>query len=189
MSRPRQLAALLIAAATVCGAAGWGCQPGANAPLTPPGVTLASLTVTSASFPTNGTIPVDYTCDGADKAPQLTWSAPPRGTRTFAVIADDPDAPSGTFTHWLLFNIDGEARALPGGEDPSGKAVAGTNGFARVGYAGPCPPKMLLHHYYFRLFALDAPLNLTPGASRDAIESAMQGHVLGEGTLMGTFSH
>jgi len=178
-----------VAVMVSCAACG-GCKAGGAIPSPPPGVTIAALTVTSDSFPTNGAIPVDYTCDGADKAPQLTWSAPPPGTRSFAIIADDPDAPGGTFTHWVVFDIGPDVRALPeAAESASVGASNGANGFKRPGYGGPCPPKMELHRYYFRVFALDGPMNLKPGASREGLEAAMQGHVLAEGAVMGTFSH
>ncbi len=151
---------------------------------------MGSIAVTSASFPSNGAIPVDYTCDGADKSPQLTFSAPPEGTQSFAIIADDPDAPGGTFTHWLAYDIRADVLGLPEQADPSVfGGASGTNDFHRSGYAGPCPPKMELHHYYFRVFALNARLGIVPGASRGALDSAMSGRVLAEGALVGTFSH
>jgi Raf kinase inhibitor-like YbhB/YbcL family protein len=156
----------------------------------PPGKTLERLTVTSKSFPTNGAIPVDYTCDGADKSPQLTWSAPPAGTKAYAVIVDDPDAPGGDFIHWVAFNMKGDISSLPEAVDVTTLGgVSGTNGFNRTGYAGPCPPKMELHDYSFHVFALDAPVAAQPGASVDELENAMSGHVLGEGVLVGNFSH
>lgn len=157
---------------------------------TPAGVTLEKLTVTSKAFPSNGPIPVDYTCDGADKSPPLTWSAPPAGTHAFAIIADDPDAPGGDFTHWVAFNISSDVLALGEGADPSefGGAV-GINGFNRPGYSGPCPPRQEQHRYVFRVFALNAPIDAEPGSTRDVVEGAMHGHVLAEGALVGTFSH
>jgi len=153
-------------------------------------VTLSSLTVTSKSFPSGGTVPVDYTCDGADRSPQLTWSAPPPGTKSLAIVTDDPDAPGGDFTHWIVFDLRPDALAIPEGGDPTELGgVLGLNGFNRIGYSGPCPPRMEIHHYFFRVFALDAPLSAKPGANRDTIDAAMSSHVLAEGALMGTFSH
>jgi Raf kinase inhibitor-like YbhB/YbcL family protein len=173
-----------------CGTSCSGCRSG-GAQLAPaPGVTLGSLTVTSTSFPSNGGIPVDYTCDGADKSPQLTLSAPPAGTQSLAIVADDPDAPGGTFTHWIAYNLQADLRTFPEGADPlSAGAAVGTNDFNRVGYAGPCPPKRELHHYYFRVFALNALLDLKPNVMRDGFDAAMSGHVLAEGALIGVFSH
>jgi Raf kinase inhibitor-like YbhB/YbcL family protein len=166
------------------------CKSAGAQPSTPPGVALASLTVTSKSFPSGGTVPVDYTCDGVDRSPQLTWSAPPAGTKSLAIVVDDPDAPSGDFTHWIVFDIRPDVLALPEGSEPAELGgVVGLNGFNRIAYSGPCPPRMELHHYFFRVFALDAPLAAKPGANRDAIDAAMNSHVLAEGALMGTFSH
>jgi Raf kinase inhibitor-like YbhB/YbcL family protein len=174
----------------VIAAAGAGCKSGGAQPSPPPGVTLASLTVTSKSFPSGGAIPVDYTCDGADKSPQLTWSAPPAGTKSLTVLVDDPDAPGGDFTHWIVFNLRPDTLSVPEAADPTELGgVVGTNGFNRVQYSGPCPPRMELHHYYFRVFALDATLGVTSGAAREAVDAAMSGHVLAEGALVGTFSH
>jgi Raf kinase inhibitor-like YbhB/YbcL family protein len=151
---------------------------------------VESLTVTSKSFASNGTIPVDYTCDGIDKSPPLTWSAPPAGTRSLAVVVDDPDAPGGDFTHWLVFGLRPDSLAIGEAVDPAALgAFSGMNGFNRIGYSGPCPPRMELHHYYFNVFALDSPLEAKPGAARDIVDSAMAGHVLAKGTLVGTFAH
>jgi Raf kinase inhibitor-like YbhB/YbcL family protein len=172
-------------------AAAVGCQPSAGTQAAaPPGVTMQKLTVTSKSFPSHGPIPVDYTCDGADKSPQLTWSAAPAGTKAFALIVDDPDAPGGDFIHWVAFNLRGDATSLPESADVAELGgTSGTNGFKRPGYNGPCPPKMELHAYAFRIFALDAPLTLGADATADQLQAAMNGHVLGSGTLFGTFSH
>lgn len=146
--------------------------------------------MTSSAFAEGGSIPVDFTCDGADQSPPLTWSAVPSGTRSIAVIAEDPDAPGGTFTHWTLFDVRPDVAALPQGADANGfGGASGMNDFQRVGYSGPCPPKTELHHYAFRVFALDAPVRATAGAARARVESAMNGHVIGEGALTGTFSH
>jgi Raf kinase inhibitor-like YbhB/YbcL family protein len=148
------------------------------------------LTVTSRSFPSSGTIPVDNTCDGADKSPQLTWSAPPADTRAYAILVDDPDAPGGDFTHWVAFDLKPDLLAIPEGADPADLGGSnGQNGFDRIGYAGPCPPKGEIHRYFFHVFALNGPLKVRPGATRDAVEKAMSGRVLAEGALIGTFSH
>jgi Raf kinase inhibitor-like YbhB/YbcL family protein len=180
------LAVLLVC--TAC----HGCnKSGGSASLAaPPGVTPSTLTITSRSFPSGGTIPIDFTCDGADRSPQLTWSAPPRGTQSFAIIASDPDAQSGDFTHWVAFNLPGDTLSLPESADLAAiGAAAGLNDFKQAAYGGPCPPKYEIHHYAFRVFALDTRIDVPPGSSRESVESAMNGHVLGHGTLVGTFSH
>jgi Raf kinase inhibitor-like YbhB/YbcL family protein len=169
-----------------------GCKSGpALVPSPPPGVTLATLTVTSKSFPVNGPIPIDHSCDGADRSPQLTWSAPPAGTKSFAIVVDDPDAQgSAPFTHWIAFDVGGDVLALPEGADLATLgASAGTNDFKRPGWGGPCPPKMEIHHYHFRVYALDTRLTIAEEVTRGTIDAALNGHVLAEGTLVGTFSH
>ena len=160
-------------------------------PSPPPGVTAGSLTVTSKSFPVNGPIPIDHSCDGADRSPQLTWSAPPAGTKSFAIVVDDPDAQgSSAFTHFIAYNIGGDVLALPDGADLAKMgAGVGTNDFKRLGWGGPCPPKMEIHHYHFRVYALDTTLSFNEDVSREKIDAALNGHVLAEGTLIGTFSH
>ena len=136
-----------------------GCGAGTEA-LAPAGKTMETIAVTSRSFPSGGRIPVDYTCDGANRSPGLTWSAPPAGTQTFAIIVEDPEAPGGTFTHWIAYELGADARSLPEGVDlASAGGAAGLNDFKRPGYAGPCPPQFEVHHYSFRVFALDAHLN------------------------------
>ena len=158
--------------------------------LAPPGTTMETLAVTSRSFPSNGDIPVDYTCDGADRSPQLTWSAPPPGTKSFAVVVEDPDASSGSFTQWIAYNISADTRALPEAADPATLGGAsGLNDFKRPGYGGPCPPQLEIHHYAFRVFALNAQLDAGAEPNRDAMDAAMSGHVLAVGTLVGSFSH
>jgi Raf kinase inhibitor-like YbhB/YbcL family protein len=180
-----------IAMLIACSSSGCsGCRSSGALPSPPPGVTLSSLTVTSDSFPANGAIPVDFTCDGANKSPQLTFSAPPAGTKAFAIVADDPDAPGGTFTHWIVFNVPGDVRALPEAADPAAMGGAvGTNDFNRTGYAGPCPPRGEIHHYYFRVYGLTGAIDVPAGATRGAVDSAMSGRVLAEGALVGVFSH
>jgi hypothetical protein len=156
----------------------------------PPGITIQRLAVTSKSFAYDGAIPVDYTCDGADKSPQLTFSTPPRGTLSLAVVAEDVDAMSGTFTQWTLYDIRPDILALEEGVDPASVgANSGTNDFHRPGYGGPCPPRMEIHRYAFRVFALNAPVKLAPEASRSEVDAAMSGHVLARGVLVGEFSH
>jgi Raf kinase inhibitor-like YbhB/YbcL family protein len=156
----------------------------------PPGVAIQRLAVTSKSFGSNGAIPVDYTCDGAERSPQLTWSAAPSGTKSFAIVALDPDSVGGEFIHWIAFNVRGDATSLPEGADISELGgLSGTNGFNRVGYSGPCPPKFELHTYAFRVYALDGLVPPRSGVTIDDLHEIMSGHVLAEGTLLGTFSH
>ncbi|HEY6460259.1 MAG TPA: YbhB/YbcL family Raf kinase inhibitor-like protein, partial [Polyangiaceae bacterium] len=151
----------------------------ASHPSSVPGTTLASISVTSRAFANGGAIPVDYSCDGTGKSPPLTWSAPPEGTKTMAIILDDPDAPGGTFTHWIAFNIPAATVSLPEGADIAALGGAeGDNGFDRPGYGGPCPPRREMHRYYFHVYALDKQLTARPGASRDEVDAAMQHAVL-----------
>ena len=149
------------------------------------------FSVTTKAFAPGGDIPRQYTCDGQDASPALEWSGVPAGTKSFALIADDPDAPAGTWTHWVLFDLPASADNLPESvpktADLPGGGHQGRNDFGRVGYGGPCPPPGSPHRYFFKLYALDAPLNLKGGASRADVEKAMKGHVLGEAQVMGKF--
>ena len=152
-----------------------------------------ALTLTTGAFTAGGGIPSKYTCDGADVSPALAWSGAPPGTAAFALIADDPDAPAGTWVHWVLFNLPGTLTALPEGvaktEAPAdlGGALQGRNDFRRIGYGGPCPPAGKTHRYFFKLYALDAMLDLPSGANKQKLLSAMQDHILAQAELMGTF--
>jgi Raf kinase inhibitor-like YbhB/YbcL family protein len=173
----------------ICVAASTGCQSSAH-PTAPPGRTIGSLTVTSTAFTANGPIPVDFTCDGADRSPPLTWSAAPSGTQSIAIVVDDPDAPGGDFVHWVAFNLPASNISLPEGADAASVGgVSGANGFGRSGYGGPCPPRHEAHRYRFRVRALNALLTAPAGSSRDAVEAAMNGHVLADGLLVGVFEH
>jgi Raf kinase inhibitor-like YbhB/YbcL family protein len=142
------------------------------------------LTLTSPAFSEGNPIPSEYTCDADDIAPILHIKGAPEGTQSFALIMDDPDAPRpGGFLHWVLFNIPGDASQI----GPTGSiGVNGQNGWGREGYGGPCPPSGE-HRYYFRLYALDMMLGLSAGATKDEVEQAMQGHILGEAQLMGRY--
>jgi Raf kinase inhibitor-like YbhB/YbcL family protein len=145
----------------------------------------------SSSFHEGETIPKTYTDDGADRSPPLSWTNPPDGTASFALICDDPDAPRGTWVHWVLFNVPGEVRALaehcPAESPLPNGARQGTNSFGELGYRGPAPPPGKRHRYYFTLFALDQKVDLTSGATKDRLLAAMQGHVLAETQLMATY--
>jgi hypothetical protein len=147
-------------------------------------VLAVSFGLTSPAFGPGQTIPVEYTCDGLNVSPALVWTAPPAGTRSFALIMDDPDAPGGTFTHWTAWNISPKARGLKRGARPPRE---GTTSFLRSGYGGPCPPPGAPHRYVFKLYALRQMLALPPGASRPALERALRGKVLKRATLVGLY--
>ena len=149
-----------------------------------------SFVVKSGSFTEGGTIPQRYTCDGADVSPGLTWAGAPEGTQSLALIADDPDAPVGTWTHWIIWNIPpGNAlpEAMPKTDTLIDGSRQGRNDFKRIGYGGPCPPPGKAHRYFFRLYALNAKLDLKAGASRADLEHAMKGRVLAQAELMGKY--
>lgn len=146
-----------------------------------------SFQMQSNAFAHEGEIPVRYTCDGEDISPPLFWEDPPDGTQAFALIMDDPDAPGGAFTHWVYFDIPGEARSLPEAIS-SGTGVNGTNSFGEAGYSGPCPPQGEQHGYVFTLTALDGTLDLPSGALKDDVVAAMQGRALGDARLIGAYS-
>jgi Raf kinase inhibitor-like YbhB/YbcL family protein len=150
-----------------------------------------SFALKTTAFAVSGEISKKYTCDGADVSPALNWTDAPAGTQSFALIADDPDAPVGTWTHWSIWNIPAKATALPEdvpkvGESGDG-ARQGKNDFQRIGYGGPCPPAGKPHRYFFKLYALDAMLDVKAGASRKELERAMKGHVLSQTELMGKY--
>lgn len=143
--------------------------------------------LTSTAFQEGQTIPKQYTGDGRNTAPPLKWTEPPGGTRSFALICEDPDAPRGTFTHWIAFNLPVEQRELSEGGTLSGGASLGANDFGNVGYGGPAPPPGKPHRYFFKLYALDNALDLPAGAKREDLLAAMKGHILAEAQLMGTY--
>jgi len=149
-----------------------------------------SMKLTSTAFSESASIPVKYTCRGDDVSPSLSWTEPPAGTRSFALIMDDPDAPMGTWVHWILFNLPGAARGLPEGvpTTPSLKdgSVQGLSSAHSTGYHGPCPPSGT-HRYYFKLYALDITLALDSTANKEALLEAMEGHILAQTELIGTF--
>ena len=150
------------------------------------------FTLSSSSFNDGAAIPITHTCDGADLSPPLAWSGQPTGTRSFALIADDPDAPGGSWVHWVLYNLPASVSHLP--ENVAkvesldlGGARQGRNDFRRPGYGGPCPPPGPAHRYVFTLYALDAPLTPKANAQKRDVEAAMQGHVLATAQLVGTY--
>jgi Raf kinase inhibitor-like YbhB/YbcL family protein len=149
------------------------------------------LKLTIAGFDDGGEIPVTFTCDGQDKSPPLEWSDAPAGTQSFALIVDDPDAPRATWVHWLIYQVPSTQHRLDEGvpavrELPTG-ARQGQNDFRKIGYGGPCPPRGPVHRYYFRLYALDAKLDLRAGVKRGELERAMTGHILAQAEVMGRY--
>lgn len=150
-----------------------------------------SFTLTSSAFKEGDRIPAKYTCEGADVSPPLHWSVPPAGTRSYVVIADDPDAPVGIWVHWVIYNLPLDLRGLSEGIPTTERvldgALQGLNDFKRVGYGGPCPPPGTPHRYVFKLYALDRMLDLKPRATKTQVLEACQGHVLAEARLMGRY--
>lgn len=149
-----------------------------------------SLALYSPAFPHGQAIPSRYSCDGEDLSPPLSWTGVPPTTETFALIMDDPDAPKGTWIHWVLYNIPAKQVGLPEGQPreatlPDG-SIQGGNSWSRLGYGGPCPPSGT-HRYYFKLYALDVKVTLPPGATKDQLLAAMKGHIVAETSLMGTY--
>ena len=157
----------------------------------PGGGPKGALKLTSSAFQAETTIPKKHTCDGQDFSPPLAWSDPPPGTKAFALILDDPDAPGGTWVHWVLYDLPGDARNLPENVPKTSElangARQGRNDFPRIGYGGPCPPHGPAHRYVFKLYALDGTLGLQPGLTKARVEKAMEGHVLGQTQLIGRY--
>jgi Raf kinase inhibitor-like YbhB/YbcL family protein len=176
--------ALFLALFSLLGAAGCSSRQKESAPM--------SLDLTSPDFPSGGTIPKQFTCEGSDVSPALQWKAPPSGTQSFTLITDDPDAPVGTWVHWVLFDLPPTLRSLPQNfpKDPqaSDGSRQGSNDFDKVGYNGPCPPAGKPHRYFFKLYALDTKLDLKGGATKKDVERSMQGHILSRGEYMGRYS-
>jgi hypothetical protein len=145
----------------------------------------AKMKITSSAFQEGANIPSKFSCDGADTSPPLQIADIPSGAKSLVLIVDDPDAPSGVFTHWTAWNISPQMRTIAEGSPPNG--VQGTNDFGKSGYGGPCPPSGT-HRYYFKIFALDRELDLRSGARRGQLDAAVKGHVIAQGELMGRYS-
>ena len=168
-----------------------------NAQQTHPGTSAtspmaaASIPVHSSAFESNQSIPVRYTCQGDNISPALSWGAAPSGAKSFALLCEDPDAPRGTFIHWVMYNIPptetGLVENVPQLATLPNGAKQGMNGAGKIGYKGPCPPTGKPHRYYFRLYAVGEMLNLSGDVTRDLLMAAIQGHVVGMGELMGTY--
>ena len=152
-----------------------------------------SFKLTSDAFAHGQSIPAKYSCNGKNISPALTWNEPPAGTQSFALIMDDPDAPGRTWVHWVLFNIPADKRALQEDLPIKGKNVepnaiyVGKNSWGDIGYGGPCPPGGT-HRYFFKFYALDTLISLLPGATKEQLLKEMDGHILAQAELMGTFS-
>jgi hypothetical protein len=194
----------LLAALMLCGSACDTAQadreaPPSNAPDKQPRALVddegstndkAPLEVKSSTFEAGEAIPKKHTCDGDDVSPPLSWTGAPAETRSLALVAEDPDAPSGTFVHWLVHGLGPGVRGLEANASKKGlpgNAHQGRNDFGQLAWRGPCPPKGPAHRYVFRVFALDAPISLPTGAERSALDSAMEGHIIGQGELMGRY--
>lgn len=148
------------------------------------------IKLTSTAFKEGEPIPRQYTCNGVNVSPPLEWSGVPKSARTLVIIADDPDAPSGTWVHWVLYNLPadniGMVENLPATDELRAGGFQGKNDFGKTGYGGPCPPSGT-HRYFFKIYALDSELPLKAGATKAEVEKAMEGHVVAQGQLMGTY--
>ena len=147
----------------------------------------SSISVTAPAFQAGGDIPAKFTCNGANVNPELKISGVPNQATSLVLIVDDPDAPHGLFTHWIVWNIDLKMTDVAENSAPAG-GIQGTNDFGKRNYGGPCPPSGT-HRYFFKIFALDTKLELKPSARRAELDAAMKGHVLAQGELMGRYSH
>lgn len=178
---------LLFAGALFCGLLPSGCS---GEPQSSTGKTM-TIPITSTAFSEGKTIPKKYTCSGENVSPPLAWTTPPAGTKSMALICDDPDAPVGTWVHWVIYDLPPDTVTLGENASKSGAlpdgAKQGVNDFKKSGYGGPCPPPGKPHRYFFKLYALDAVLNLPAGATKSDLLKAMNGHVLAGGQLMGIF--
>jgi Raf kinase inhibitor-like YbhB/YbcL family protein len=150
-----------------------------------------ALQLSSKAFLDGQTIPKKFTCSGQDASPELAWSEAPSGTKSLALIADDPDAPAGVWVHWVIYDLPAETRDLqegmPKDRELRSGARQGKNDFGKIGYNGPCPPSGPAHRYFFKLYALREKTGLKAGASKDELERAMKGNILGQATLTGKF--
>ncbi len=187
--------ALVVVILGVAWTASAGCGGGRNNVTPTPsggmGGQTMTISMTSPAFAAGESIPQKYTCDGDNTSPALQWEQPPAGTESLALVVDDPDAPSGTFVHWVYYDVPASARGLPENvptdERPSPGGTQGKNGGGKTGYTGPCPPSGT-HRYFFKLYALDTRLDAAPGLTKDQLLQAMQGHILAQAELIGLYS-
>ncbi len=185
-------AALLVGTLLVNGCSVVPFRAPSASPAPPEGTEPSTLELTSTAFSQGAEIPEKYTCDGVDVSPPLSWRSPPEGTESLALIMDDPDAPMGTWVHWVVYDIPADRGSLsegvPADEPLSDGSLQGKNGWQRDGYGGPCPPSGSSHRYVFTLYALDTELGLEAGATKGSVLDAMDGHVLAQGELIGTYT-
>lgn len=164
---------------------------GGSAATTDQGPSLEGFNIRAEAFNPGTDIPRKFSCQGSDTSPALVWTDPPAATQSLVLIADDPDAPTGTWVHWVLYDLPPGTRrlreALPPTTEVAGGGRQGANDFGKIGYGGPCPPPGKPHRYFFKLYALDGRLNLKPGATKPEVEEAMKGHVLAKAELMGRY--
>lgn len=144
-----------------------------------------TIQITSTAFKEGDKIPRMYTCDDINVSPALSWTGVPSGTASLTLIMDDPDAPSGTWVHWVLYNLTPDVAGLE--QAKAGVGVEGKNDFNRSGYGGPCPPRGANHRYFIKIYAVDTQLDLKSGATKAQVEAAMRGHILAQGQLMGRY--
>ena len=179
--RPFSLAGNVVLSVALLAAALYGAEPKG----------VRAMALQSSAFQTGADIPKKHTCDANDVSPPLAWNSPPPGARALALIADDPDAPVGTWVHWVIYDLPAETRelaeAIAKTEILENGAKQGTNDFHRVGYGGPCPPPGPPHRYFFKLYALDATTGLKPRATKQSLLDAIKGHVLAEAQLVGRY--
>lgn len=181
----KQTSLLLIACLAFC-----SCKDRSEANSKETGDEASKIKIISAAFEEGGMIPQKYTCDGMDVSPSLAWESLPGEAKSLALICEDPDAPAGTWVHWILYNLSSEIKELaenvPVDKTLANGAMQGTNDFGKIGYGGPCPPGGT-HRYYFKLYALDTDLGVEPGITKAQLLEAIEGHVLSEGQLMGRY--
>jgi Raf kinase inhibitor-like YbhB/YbcL family protein len=188
--RSRSLMVVVLLSLAVMGCATRP-QPTAQSPIAnTPKEDKLEIKLTSMAFKEGAPIPRAYTCDGVNISPPLEWSGVPKTAKTLAIVCDDPDAPGGTWVHWVLYNLPAEniglVENLPATEKLAAAGFQGTNDSRKIGYDGPCPPSGT-HHYYFKIYALDSELPLKPGATKADLMKAMEGHIVVQGQLMGTY--
>ena len=184
---------LMILSVAIClfvSCANRSSAPAQQTTSTPVNENKSGIKLTSKAFNEGQAIPRGYTCDGANVSPPLEWTGVPKSAKTLVIVADDPDAPAGTWVHWVLYNLPydviGMVENTPPIETLSGGGMQGTNDFQKTGYGGPCPPRGS-HRYFFKIYALDSELPLKPGASKADLEPAMEGHIISQGQLIGTY--
>ena len=190
MARRVQVLTILTIVLALGGCAGRSQTVTTPPPAATPANDKAEIKLTSAAFNEGQPIPRAYTCDGVNISPPLEWSSVPKTARTIAIVCDDPDAPGGTWVHWVLYNLPadniGLVENLPATDNLKAGGFQGTNDFGKIGYGGPCPPSGT-HRYFFHVYALDSELPLKAGATKAELTKAMAGHIVIQGQLMGTY--